>query len=182
MAKRDKPAAVLETKEVPLADLHPFPGNPRRSDIKMLRQSIRAHGVFRAMVVNQRTMEVLAGNHMLEALKLEGHTTGLVHLVDVDQDEARRIVLADNRASDLGAYDDMMLLDLLQALPDLSGTGYDDRALSRLLARDEGGHEKPVLGDALIYRVVVEVMDESEQAALLERFKAEGLRAKAQIS
>ena len=69
MAKRDKPAAVLETKEVPLADLHPFPGNPRRSDIKMLRQSIRAHGVFRAMVVNQRTMEVLAGNHMLEALK-----------------------------------------------------------------------------------------------------------------
>ena len=129
----DPVITVLETRSVPLKDLSPYPANPRNGDIDLIRESIRAHGQYRAMVVNRRSMQVLAGNHLLHAMLAEGFTEGLCHFVDVDDEEAARIVLVDNRASDLGKYDDGLLAQLLESLPDLSGTGYDDRALQDLL-------------------------------------------------
>jgi hypothetical protein len=51
-----------------------------------------------------------------------------------DEDTAARIVLVDNRSNDLAAYDDHALLDLLQSLPDLAGTGFDGDSLDELLA------------------------------------------------
>lgn len=57
----------------------------------------------------------------------------LVHLIDVDDDEAARIVLVDNRASDKGSYDLEGLAGLLGDLSDLDGTGYSDADLTRLL-------------------------------------------------
>ena len=125
--------SVTETCSVPLSELHPYPANPRRGNVELIRQSVRAHGQYRALVVNRRSMEVLAGNHLLQAMEAEGFAEALVHLVDVDDQEAARIVLVDNRASDLGIYDDSLLAELLQGLPDLEGTGYDERALTRLL-------------------------------------------------
>lgn len=133
MAVADPVITVLETRSVPLKDLSPYPANPRNGDIDLIRESVRAHGQYRAMVVNRRSMQVLAGNHLLHAMLAEGFTEGLCHFVDVDDEEAARIVLVDNRASDLGKYDDGLLAQLLESLPDLSGTGYDDRALQDLL-------------------------------------------------
>lgn len=45
-------------------------------------------------------------------------------MVDVDEDTARSIVLADNRLADLGEYDSTDLHALLSSLDSLSGTGY----------------------------------------------------------
>lgn len=134
---------VLETKAVPLASLRPYPANPRNGDVDLIRESVRAHGQYRAMVVNRRTMEVLAGNHLLHAMLAEGFTEGLAHFVDVDDEEAARIVLIDNRASDLARYDDGLLAQLLESLPDLDGTGYDAQALAELLR----GNTRPELSD-----------------------------------
>jgi hypothetical protein len=52
--------------------------------------------------------------------------------VDVDEDQAARIVAADNRTSDLAEYDERLLLELLAELPDLDGTGYDPGDLAEL--------------------------------------------------
>jgi ParB-like chromosome segregation protein Spo0J len=128
--------SILETKSVKLKDLRPYPANPRNGDVDLIRESVRQHGQFRAMVVNKRSMEVLAGNHLLHAMLAEGFTEGLCHFVDVDDEEAARIVLIDNRASDKAGYDDGLLAELLQSLPDLSGTGYDDQALAVLVSGD----------------------------------------------
>ncbi len=125
--------AILETRSVPLKDLSPYPANPRNGDIDLIRGSIRAHGQYRAMVVNKRSMQVLAGNHLLHAMLAEDFTEGLCHFVDVDDEEAARIVLVDNRASDVGTYDEGLLAQLLESLPDLAGTGYDDQDLAKLV-------------------------------------------------
>jgi ParB-like chromosome segregation protein Spo0J len=53
--------------------------------------------------------------------------------VDVSDEEATRIVLVDNRTSDLATYDDELLAELLEGLGDLAGTGFDDQALDELL-------------------------------------------------
>ncbi len=53
--------------------------------------------------------------------------------MDVTDEVARRIVLADNRTADLGTYDDQILVDLLKGMSDLDGTGYDADDLLALL-------------------------------------------------
>ncbi|MGZ7294620.1 6-carboxytetrahydropterin synthase, partial [Streptococcus pyogenes] len=55
------------------------------------------------------------------------------YVVDVDEDQATRIVLADNRTADIGSYDNEELLALLETLGDeLDDVGFvlDYRALA----------------------------------------------------
>ncbi len=57
--------------------------------------------------------------------------------LDVDDTEARRVLLADNRTADLGRYDEGLLLMMLtdiEASEGLVGTGYDDDDLAILAA------------------------------------------------
>ena len=78
-------------------------------------------------------MEVLAGNHTLLAARELGWDEISVTFVEVDAEQARRILLVDNRTNDLAGYDLQELVDLLAELPDLEGTGYDQAALGDLL-------------------------------------------------
>lgn len=125
---------------VPVRSLRLYGGNPRRGDVAAIRESLRANGQYRPLVVNRRTMEVLAGNHTLRAARELGWVEIAATFVDVDAEQARRIVLVDNRTSDVAGYDSAELLALLQELPTLDGTGYDDVALGALL--DEVGGEQ----------------------------------------
>jgi hypothetical protein len=52
----------------------------------------------------------------------------------VDDDQAAKIVLADNRLSDLASYSADDLAELLASLDDLAGTGYTADDLARLIA------------------------------------------------
>ena len=56
-----------------------------------------------------------------------------VTLLDVDEEQARRIMLVDNRTNDLAGYDEQLLAELLSELPDLAGTGYGPADLDALL-------------------------------------------------
>jgi DNA modification methylase len=78
-------------------------------------------------------MEVLAGNHTLEAAKDLGWTEIAATLISCDDEQARRIVLVDNRTNDLATYDEAELAALLTELPSFDGTGYDQAALDELL-------------------------------------------------
>jgi len=86
--------------------------------------------------VQRSTGFVLGGNHTLQAAqKLKWAAVDVTYL-DVDDDAARKIVVADNRTSDLGGYDDRALVQLLRELGDegLEGTGYDLDDYDELLA------------------------------------------------
>jgi hypothetical protein len=90
--------------------------------------------MYKGIVVNERDGKVLAGNHTLLAARKLGWNEILVQFVDVDEDEAKRIVLTDNRTSDMGTYDDSMLAELLASLPDYTGTGYTAVEVDELLS------------------------------------------------
>jgi DNA modification methylase len=123
-----------DTQSVALEQLRVYPANPRRGDLEAIKESLRQNGQYRPIVVNRRTSEVLAGNHTLLAAKALGWETIAVSFVDVDAEQAMRIVLADNRTNDLASYDTEALVELLEDLPDLGGTGYDQTALDELIA------------------------------------------------
>lgn len=122
---------------VQVSSLSPFPGNARRGNVEAIAESLMAHGQFRPIVVNSRTMQVLAGNHTLEAAISLGWSLIAAVMVDVDEADAKRILVADNRHADLGRYDDEALLAVLRQLPDLKGTGFVPKDLDRLGARLE---------------------------------------------
>jgi DNA modification methylase len=133
-------AGPIET--VPVDEITPHPENPRRGSVSTIVESILEHGQYRPIVVQRETGWILAGNHTYLAAREAGMTEVAVSYVDVDEAEARRILLVDNRTSDLGTYDTAVLTELLEVVQvdygDLAGTGYDDAALEDLVAINDG--------------------------------------------
>lgn len=106
--------------------ISPHPDNPREGDIGVICDSIVEHGWFGVLVVQRSTGHILAGNHRYQAGRMLGKEQFPVHYVDVDDTQALKILLVDNRSSDMAAYSLDVLEGLLEQLaPDLSGTGFD---------------------------------------------------------
>jgi len=123
-------------ERVPVDAIRTHPRNPRRGDLDALVGSIAKNGFYGAIVVQRSTGFILAGNHRYLAAKKAGYTEVPVLYVDVDDKTARRILLADNRTSDLATYDDAALAELLTELRvehDLMGSGYSDGDVDKLL-------------------------------------------------
>lgn len=127
-----RPAPELSVETVPIATLIEHPANPRRGDIATIAESLMAHGQYRPIVVQAATRWVLAGNHTMKAAKALDWTEIEAVFIDVDDEEGKRILLADNRLADLGDYDNGQLLTLLEGLEGLRGTGYDEDLLATL--------------------------------------------------
>ena len=102
----------LQLSTVPVDSVTLHPRNPRRGDVDAIADSIRAHGQYAPLVVQRSTGFVLAGNHRLLALRRLGRDHVDVVFIDVDDDEALRILLVDNRASDEATYDSAELTAL----------------------------------------------------------------------
>lgn len=131
-----------------ITDIHLHHKNARLGDVEAIKGSMVANGVYKPLVVNRgthtgRPNEVLAGNHSLKAMRQLAEENPNdsrwqqvdVWLVDVDEDRATRILLADNRTADMGDYDSAMLQELLESVDhDLDGTGYDYADLDELSA------------------------------------------------
>lgn len=129
---------MLAVDDVPLAALTPHPANPRQGDVGAIAESITANGWWGVIVAQRATGYVLAGNHRLQAARSLGMQTVPVHYLDVDDQTALRVLLADNRSNDRASYDDHALATLLQAVVadagTLDGTLYDTDDLDQLLA------------------------------------------------
>ncbi len=140
----------------PVQDLNTFHKNPRRGDVNSIAVSLARHGQYRPIVVNEgsltgRPFEVLAGNHTLLAARSLGWESIDVALIDVDEETATSIVLADNRLADLGDYDNTDLVDLLDSLNgDYLGTGYDDAFLDDLATWEPSFDSEPLYRPELL--------------------------------
>jgi len=134
MAQRE-----IEYLIVDIDSVQPHEKNVRQGDIGAISESLKAHGQYRPIVVDKRTNRILAGNHTWKAAKALGWqqiTAGYIETKD--DDEALRILLADNRTTDLASYDDAGLADLLKQLittdQGLEGTLFDGNDLDQLIA------------------------------------------------
>ncbi|WP_327415421.1 ParB/Srx family N-terminal domain-containing protein [Streptomyces sp. NBC_01233] len=154
-------ATYVRTDTIPLAQLTPFPGNAKRGDVGAILTSLTRNGQYRALVVRETEpgrYVVLAGNHTTQAIAAHGpgdcgmtvkagdeerpcgvcgnqewEPSARCEVVHCDDDTATRINLVDNRASDLGTYDEQALADLIGGLDDLGGTGWSDEDLADLV-------------------------------------------------
>jgi hypothetical protein len=140
---------ALSPQMVEAGILTPHPDNPRNGDTDIIGESLDTNALYKPVVVQASSHRILAGNHTYAALMERGVTHIPVILLDVDDDQAVRILLADNRTSDLGTYDTGLLMSMLADLTDqganlnvLVGTGYDEAALIQL------AHHPDLMDDA----------------------------------
>jgi hypothetical protein len=126
----------IAVEEVDIDSLTPYPGNARRGQVEKIRESLRKNGQYRTIVVRDEDRLILAGNHTWMAAKEEGAKKIRVERWSCTEDEARRIVLVDNKLNDDASYNDEALVNLLKSLDgDYEGTGFDGDDLSELLER-----------------------------------------------
>lgn len=151
MPRKKPPAYQADTTVViPPSELRLYQRNPRKGNVGAVAASLQAHGQYRSVVVNIGThtgqpLTVLAGNHTVRAIRElaqrhpDDERWGGVrcHLIDVDDDQAARIVLVDNKASEGGEYDNSELTALLSELADtasgLGGTGFTQSDLDAMI-------------------------------------------------
>ena len=181
---------TLET--VPTKDLNVYYKNARRGDVDLIAESMQRNGVYKPLVVNRgtktgRPMEVLCGNHSLMAIRRladenprdERWQTVDVYVIDVDEQQAARTVIADNKASDEATYEVEELVNLLTELPDLAGTGFDRDELDELLEAldtpelEEETPPEETTNDS--YDLLVECTDAEERARVKKQLLAQGV-------
>lgn len=96
--------------------LREHPRNPNRGDLDAIEDSVRHNGFYGALVAQRSTGYILSGNHRWKVAQRLGLATVPVIYIDVDDDRALRILLADNRTSELAHRDPTTLLELLDEL------------------------------------------------------------------
>lgn len=129
---------ITGTDLVAVGTLKPYPNNPRRGNVEAIIDSLVNHGQYRPIVANARDGMILAGHHVWIAAKQLGWKQIAVTWVDVDDETAKRILLADNRLSDIASYDERALIDMLAGLSDLVGTGFEPEDLDSLIENADG--------------------------------------------
>lgn len=137
-------AEALRPFLVPLDNLAPFPGNPRRGDVAQLRGSLRRFGQVLPALADPALedgdlVRIIARHHLALAATEEGWThIAVIPHEFADETEARAYLLADNRLGELGGYNEEELVAHLKHLAELDalpGTGYTGDDVDYHMAR-----------------------------------------------
>ena len=131
----------LIVEQLPIADLHPDPGNPRRieeDELAALTRSIATFGVVDPVLARRADRRVIAGHQRLVAARRAGLTTVPVILLDLPAEDARLLNVALNQIG--GEWDADLLARLLIDLRatadrDLTLSGFAEADLADLLTR-----------------------------------------------
>lgn len=143
----------LKMTRVTVANLIPHPHNPRQGDVGAIMESMKAHGIYAPIVVQKSSNIIIKGNHTAQAAQLLGYKEIDAVILDVDDDQALRILLADNQTGDQATNNKGVLTDLLESLINsdfgLQGTGFHGDDLDDLVAefKPEPPEEFPSFDD-----------------------------------
>jgi hypothetical protein len=107
-----------QVEVVPIDSVRPHPKNTRRhppEQLELLKNSLRAFGQYRPIVVHAGTDYILAGNGVYEAARQLGWKMITIVRVECDETHALAILMADNRLAELSWWD----YESMVAIPEL---------------------------------------------------------------
>ena len=184
------PIHALTVEMWPISRIIPYESNARKigpAAIDKVARSLREFGWRQPIVVDTQGVIVVGHVRRLAALQ-NGWTEAPVHVAsDLTPEQIKAYRLMDNRAHDEATWDREVLGTELLDLKglgsfDLLSTGFDLREIEKLQLPTNGAVTHRKKRDGLAFKVVVDCTSERHQTELLERFKKEGLKARALFS
>ena len=142
MAKRlafDKHAEHGEMRDLPIADLKPWPQNYRNhtpDQVERIAKSLTTHGQRKSVVIQASTMRIIAGHGVVQAAQSLGWDNIRCDVWSVESDEqAAAYLVDDNELSRLAEDDEAVLAGILLDLQDTeyAPVSYDESELNELL-------------------------------------------------
>lgn len=126
-----------------MSEIQNHPQNVRihtKRNLEVLKNSLKEWGQYKPILVQKSSLYILAGNGTYQAAQALGWEEIDCNLIDVNDEQAKAILIMDNRSSDLSQMDEKAVLDLLQGFDEnlLNLTGYDDKELDNMLKFQEG--------------------------------------------
>ena len=145
-----KIATALRDLRIPIDSVSPFPGNPRQGDVGSIAESLRRFGQQKPIVVQASSRYIVAGNHLWHAAKALSWGEIAANVEDMDDRTAEAYLIADNRTSELGSYDEDALGEMLRKIAregNLKGTGYDGDDVDDFLRRLDAENAGRIVGE-----------------------------------
>lgn len=150
MASTPAPA-VGKTTAIAPSSLALYHDNPREGDVPAIMASLRRHTQYAPITANigthtGRPLEVLKGNHTTLAFRQLAEEEPddprwrkiMVFWMDVDDDMAQRIVVADNQTGQLGGFNEARLAEIVAGFGgDIEGLGFVQADVDDLMALRE---------------------------------------------
>lgn len=136
MSQQFRYHAALEPMMVPISAVSQHPENPNVNDLDEVMTIIQHNGFTTPVLAQQSTGYIVDGNHRYQAVIALGAESIPVIWLDIDDEEALRMLVEHNRLARMGKDDDAILASLLDTLQDtekgLVGTGFTDGYLDYL--------------------------------------------------
>lgn len=138
---------MAEADWVDINAIKPWDKNPRKNAaaIKEVAGSIKRFGFSSPIIARRADGVIIAGHTRYAAAQSLGLDKVLVRFMDLDPAQAKALALADNKLGEIAEWDRDLLSEVLRELDDeafdLSGLGFDDNEIDRLisgLAEDDG--------------------------------------------
>lgn len=165
MTKPDTGHRIVYT---PLDDIKPAERNPKSHDLAAVRASIERFGFVAPGLTDERTGRLVVGHGRLDALRqmrdegctppagvqVDEHGRWLVPVVSGwasrSDAEAEAYVVADNRHTELGGWDETLLVEVLTSIADvdaelLQAAGYEEEMLHELQASVDDRTQLPLV-------------------------------------
>ena len=113
--------------EMRLDEIHPYDNNPRNNDaaVEYVAESIAAYGFKQPIVVDADGVIIVGHTRYKAARQLGLETVPVLVADDLSPDEAKAYRLADNKVSDFSSWDNKLLLEELDGIPEDLFTGFD---------------------------------------------------------
>lgn len=113
---------------VPADSIHQHPMNDNNGDVDEIVSSLLTNGMYRRLVVSERTRNICAGNHTYEGLLSLNATFVPVEWIDVDWWTELRILAVDNWVARLARPDPAQTAALVDEIISGAPTGKDVEA------------------------------------------------------
>tara|TARA_R110000851_G_scaffold20690_1_gene62405 strand:+ start:49 stop:600 length:552 start_codon:yes stop_codon:yes gene_type:complete len=170
-----------------IGTLTPWDQNPRHNStaVDSVAASIERFGFGSPIIARESDRVVIAGHTRLQAAQKLGLDKVPVRFLDLDPAQARALALADNKLGEIAQWDSELLKSILLDLKEFDEslvelTGWQNELDSLLQEYDESSDSNTDMD--MIYKVVITVVNESQQSALIQKMEQEGYKCQALIS
>lgn len=180
--------------------LKPWAGNPRVNEhvIPEIIRSIQQFGFAAPVVARKQDGMIIAGHTRWRAAKAMGMTSIPVRFMELTQQQAEALALADNRLGELADWDSKLLeqaFEGLQGMDDaaLQATGWGEEIAALFDGISTGEQDvpsnahdneqaQPGAAVSLQYRVLVHVEGATQQAEVVTELESKGFKCQMLIS